>query len=269
MRRGEAPTPALPAGRWDDLDHVPRGTAPEKDLATGQLHEAGGGTYRVDEGMFVAKFAADGSVKITDGPNVNVHLALPTPKSLGRAATRWYYSDKGPNGAEGDTSMAKQIQAVAGSTTDPDDRSRTVIVPILAGGFDATDALMRAHGQDPYASRKLKVLDGTRDERVQIGNRHRAEQLKHATQLMQNNLDALWARSLDVRARKQALFELWDECVEAGDPALVEAGAAARRLVIGAIRAHLPATGPDAYTAAELAALARAKQSRAAFAPYD
>jgi hypothetical protein len=277
MRRGEAPRATLPAGRWDDLDHVPRGTAPEKDLATGILAPSGGGTYRSDQGVFVGKVSPDGSVKLTDSPNLNAHLALPSPKSLGNALSRWYGSDKGPTGQEGDTAMAKQLQVTSGATTDPvdpvttrnKDRATTVIVPILAGGFDTTDWLMRRHGQDPYASKKLAFLDSTRDERVQIGNRHRAEQLKQSPQLVQKTLDALWAATSDPEARKRALFELWDECAETGDPGLVAAGQAARRLVIGFIRGHLPAGAAGAFTPAELAAFARAKHSTAAFAPYE
>jgi hypothetical protein len=277
MRRGDAPRVALPAGRWDDLDHVPRGTTPEKDLTTGILQESGGGTYKSDQGVFVGKVRPDGSVKITDNPNLNVHLALPTPTSIGNALSRWYDSDKGPSAHGGDTALARQIQVTPGATTDPTDpvttrnkdRATTVVVPVLAGGFDTTDWLMRRHGQDPYASKKLAFLDSTRDERVQIGNRHRAAQLKQSPQLMQKNLDALWAATSDPEARKRALFELWDECVEAGDPTLVDAGQAARRLVIGYIRAHLPAGGAGAFTPAELAAFARAKRSTAAFAPYE
>ena len=219
----------------------------------------------------------DGSVKFTDSRNLNVHLALPTPKSIGRGLSSWYNSDKGQLGAEGDPALAKQIQVTAGATTDVSDpatgrlkdRAPTAIVPIISGGFDTTDWMMRRHGQDPYASKKLAFLDATRDERVQIGNRHRAEQLTHATQLMQHNLDALWAATEDLAARKRALFELWDECAETGDPDLVAGGQAARRLVIGAIRARLPAGSALAFTPAELAAFAREKQSKATFQPYE
>jgi len=277
MRGGEAPRAELPAGRWDDLDHAPRGTVPEKDRTTGILDASGGGTYKSDQGVFTGKVAPDGSVKLTDSRNLNVHLALPTPKSIGRGISSWYDSEKGQLGTEGDPALAKQIQVTSGATTDvPDpatgrlkDRAATAVVPVLAGGFDTTDWLMRRHGQDPYASKKLAFLDATRDERVQIGNRHRAEQLSHATQLMQHNLDALWAATQDLAARKRALFELWDECAETGDPDLVAGGQAARRLVIGAIRARLPAGSAVAFTPAELAAFAREKQSRAAFQPYE
>lgn len=277
MHRGDVPRPALLNGRWDDLDHVPRGTAPEKALTTGQLHESGGGTYKSEQGVFVAKVNPDGSVKLTDSPNLHVRLALPSPRALGRSLASWYDSDKGPYGAEGDTAMAKQLQVSSGATTDPadpvtprvKDRATTAIVPVLAGGFDITDWLMRRHGQDPYAHKKLAFLDATRDERAQIGNRHRAGELARSPVLVQKNLDALWAAIQTPHARKQALFELWDECAETGEDSVVAAGQAARRLVIGFIRAHLPAGSADAYTPAELARLARTRQSKAAFQPYE
>lgn len=64
------------------------------------------------------------------------------------------------------------------------------------------------------------------------------------------------------------MFELWDDCAEAGEPAIVEAGAAVRRMILGFIRAHLPAGAPDGFTAEELAALAAARHSHAVFQPY-
>jgi len=65
------------------------------------------------------------------------------------------------------------------------------------------------------------------------------------------------------------LFELWDECAETGDPDLVAGGQAARRLVIGAIRARFPAGSATAFTPAEIAAFARSQQSKATFQPYE
>jgi hypothetical protein len=277
MRHGELPRAVLPIGRWDDLDHAPRGTAPEKSAATGILQDSGGGTHRSDQGVFVGEVNRDGTVKITDSANLNVHVALPSPRAVGNGLSRWYDSDKGAHGTDGDTAMSKQLQVSSGAITDkpdPDkgnagDRTPTVVVPVLAGGFDVTDWLMRSHGADPYASKKLAFLDATRDERVQIGNRHRADQLAHASQLMQHNLDALSAAHLAPAARKRALFELWDECAEAGDARLVAAGQAARRLVIGFIRGHLPAGSAEAFTPDEIAGLARGQQSRAVFQPYE
>ncbi len=264
---------ALPTGRWDDLDHAPAGTAPTADphLETGKLAPSGHGRHRADEGVFTATVERDGSVSLKDRRNFQIHVALPRPRQLGRAIAAWYENDTRPVGTLGtvpaDGASRRQDQNVTGADTRPD-HGQTVA--IIGGGFDITDALMRRHGQDPYASKKLAFLDATRDERVMIGTRHRAAQLAQAPAHVQRNLDVLWATVSEPAARRRALFELWDECAEPGSDsdAIAEAGAAARRLVIGFIRARLPAGTPDAFTAAELAALNRGRSSRAAFAPY-
>jgi len=281
MRRGEAARDALRPRGFDDLDHVPRGTDAEKPVApSGQLSESGGGTHKAETSVFVADVKADGTVKFTDQPNASIHLALPRPRDVGRGVASWYTGEKGTFGEPlqpGDPALGKAFQASAGSPLDQPndasgnqgDRAPQVSVPVVGGGFDVNDWLTRRHGEDPYASRKLAMLDATRDERVQIGNQHRAAQLRRAPEIMQRNLAALWAATRDPAARKEALFELWDECLEDGDPGAAAAGAAARRLVIGFIRGHLPAGSPDAFTPAELARLARRKQSKAAFDPYE
>jgi hypothetical protein len=277
MRRPEAPRPTMFGGAYDPLDHVPRGTDAEPEIHTGILHESGGGTRRSDQKVFSADVKPDGTVTLSDARNVNVHVALPTLRELGQGLAGWYTADKGRFGETTDEGVSRYTQVTPGasaSTHDPvqpssDDRTPTVIVPVIAGGFDVNDWLMRGHGNDPYASRKLALLDATRDERAQIGGRHRSEQLKRATQLMLQNLEALWAATPDLAARKQALFELWDECAEAGTPELVEAGAAARRLVIGFIRGRLPAGSAGAFTPDEIARLARTQQSKLRFEPYE
>lgn len=268
LRRGRGPAVdlRLPAGTHDDLDRVPRGTGPAPVVpATGQLQDAGGGNRRSDQGPFVATVAPDGSVTLKDRRNFQIGRALPTPREIGIAISRWYYSDKGPDGQRGERTLASAV----GGSIDTGDQSEAMILPIARGGFDVTDAFMRGKGNDPYASKKLALLDSTRDERAQIGAAHREEQLRQTTQIVQRNLDRLWQQVTEPRARRAALFELWDEVVEAGDERVVEAGRAARRLVIGFIRARLPAGGPDAYTADELAALNRRRQSKTPFAPYD
>jgi hypothetical protein len=277
MRRGEAPSAALPFGRWDNLDHAPPGTEPVPDPGSGLLHDAGGGSYRSEQGGFDVTVQPDGAATLHDRPSFQGHLAVPTPRDLARSAARWITSDKGPRGTDGDTSLANQIQmssqatsAVEGpKTTWAPEPGKTAVVPVLAGSFDVSDWLMRRHGQDPYAARKLRALDATRDERVAIGKRHRAVELARAPGVLLRQLEALWASAVDLAGRKQGLFELWDDCAEAGDPELVAAAEAARRLIVDFIRAHLPVGSADAYTPAELAALARTRHSQAAFAPYE
>jgi len=275
---GDAPRPVLPVGKWDAIDHPPAGTSPEKPLArSGQLRESGGGTYRAETGELIGKVNPDGTVVLTDKPSASISFRLPTRTDIGRGITSWYEADKGTFGADADPALAKQVRVTSGASTDPQDpvtnrnadRVNTVVAPILGGKLELTDWLMRRAGIDPYASKKLAMLDATREERAQIGSKHAAEQLKRTAQLVKVNLDALWAATQDPQARKQALFELWDECVEAGDATAVEAGQAARRMVIGFIRGRIPAGGPGAFTPAELEAIARTKHSKAAFTPYE
>jgi len=133
--------------------------------------------------------------------------------------------------------------------------------------FDATDALMRAHGEDPYAAQKQKFLDDTREERFQIGKRYEHQQLARSAELAQQTLTWIWSQTTDTRERKQAVFELWDACAESGDDELVTGGKAARAMIVGYIRAHL--AGADAYTPAELAELNAHRASAATFAPYE
>ena len=120
---------------------------------------------------------------------------------------------------------------------------------------------MRSYGDDPYARAKMRFLDRTRPERIAIGTRYRAEQLAHAPQLMLANIERAWATIRDPEARQQALFDLWDDCAETGEPAVVEAGAAARALVLGIIHARVT------YTPADLVRLNAQRRSTARFEP--
>jgi hypothetical protein len=129
--------------------------------------------------------------------------------------------------------------------------------------FDVTDWAMRSHDIDPYASAKLKMLDDTRDERVAIGTRYRKELLAHSVELVQGEIAYVWANTPDPVARKRALFELWDDCAETGDAAVVEGGRAVRAFVVGFIRSKVT------YTADELAQLNAHRRSKLPFAPYS
>jgi len=140
-------------------------------------------------------------------------------------------------------------------------------VPIAGGAMDLTAYLMRKfHVGDPYASRKRKLLDDTIDERAQQGGAYRAEQLSRSAELMRANLDQL--RAATPTELREALFELWDECAE-GEGPTGEAGTRARAMVIGWIRARLPAGSAGAYTPAEIAALDARRSSTQHFAPYE
>jgi hypothetical protein len=285
MRKARLPrlVAGVPTGSWDDTTNATSHDATEATAVepSGRLHPDGGGTFRSDLGAVTAKVARDGSVTLTDKRNLKLSVPVPSPQRIGNAIARWYRDDTKPVGTLGPSEATKPRlpgDHATGQDTRPD-HGQTV--PVVGGSFDVTDALMRRKGYDPYASQKLAYLDATRDERVQLGRAHRREQLRRATELMQANLDEAYRSLRDPRALRQALFELWDECEETGeagpgetgrgnvDGELVEASRRARQLVIGFIRAKLPAGSPDAYTAAELARLNRMRRSRAPFTPYE
>ena len=128
---------------------------------------------------------------------------------------------------------------------------------------------MRKAGIDPYASAKRQWLDKTRDERARIAMANRKEDLARAPEFMRRNLAWAWNKTMtDPEARKQALFELWDDCAETGDDDLVTAGTAARTYLVGFIRAHLGPGSPGAFTADDLARLNAHRRSKATFEPY-
>jgi hypothetical protein len=133
--------------------------------------------------------------------------------------------------------------------------------------YDPTEILMNRHNMDPYASNKKKFLDGTREERYEIGKVYKEKQLAQSAVLAQKNLAYLWAKTTDTAERKEALFEMWDECAETGADSLVAGGTAARKMIAGFIRGHLK--DATAYTATELAAFNAKKKSSAVFDPYN
>lgn len=284
MRR--APSPRIAVRGWDDLENVPKGTEPEKDISTGKLAPNSGSTHKSDQGAFVAKVNKDGSVKLRDKRNFNIHLTLPSAKDIGDMFQAWYYDPNKPVGTLGppnvpkrranltreDVSGAERLDnddsSVNGEVRGPTSPSDSGGLPIAAGGFDITDAFMRGRGVDPYASKKLAFLDSTRDERVQIGARYKSAQLAQVAQIVKKNLARIWAATNDPQQRKQALFEMWDECVESGSEEVVVAANTARKIIIGFARANFPAGSDHAFTEAEIAACNRAKQSHATFSPY-
>ena len=269
MRRPGAPKVELPTFEWDP-DMAP-GPPPPPDPTTGQLRDSGNGTRKSDQGPFVAKVGRDGTVKLKDKKNFNIRFALPSPKQLGRVIGDWYMDPNKPVGTLPPDHIETGPVLNGGESSSADkkaDHGDVAGVPIVAGGFDVSDAFMRSHGQDPYASKKLKFLDSTRDERVQIGMKHRSEQLAKASEIMRGNLERVWRSIGDPAARREALFELWDEVVETGGAEMVAAGVQVRGLVIGWIRARLPQGSADAYSTDELARLNAKRTSKTPFAPY-
>ena len=153
------------------------------------------------------------------------------------------------------------IEVAPDGTVDIDDKPNWQQKSLFHAEFDVTDALMRSQGMDPYAAYKMKVLDETREERVEMGKRYRTQQLARSREIMNRNIARLVGSTTDPDTLKQGLFELWDDCAEMGSDELVVAGKAAREQVIAYIRGHL------SYSPEEVAHLNKRRRSRVPFAP--
>jgi hypothetical protein len=85
-------------------------------------------------------------------------------------------------------------------------------MPSLAFGIDITDELMRAHGEDPYADIKRKLLASTLEERQRMADVYRRETLAAALVGLRSYLRLLAADSHRSHAEKRRLLrELADE----------------------------------------------------------
>lgn len=253
-----------PSQQW--IDEFLRQSKPLEPAVTptGELQARGNGQHRSNQGTFTLDVDKEGTADITDEPNLRVGSALPGRRDIGNALSRW---SKDPFH---DADAARRQQPGGYKALGDDEKpTSSNIVGLPMASFDLTDSLMRRHGQDPYASKKLQALDATRDERAQIGAAHRHEQLAHATQLMKAALERVWASNLDLPAKKRAVFELWDDCAETGADDLIEATRQGRLSLIGFVNAKLPPGSATAFSADELAQLNAHRQSHATFAPYS
>jgi len=270
-------------------EHIAAGGEPLHDRAreSGRVENVPGGGGVIHDRVTTVAIERDGTAHFSDKPDIDVHFHSPIPHldfkadmaALGDALEDWYRDPYAGTRYGPSTDLSEANHAVAGMCDtwgDPgcDDplapesekraRSRQDVGSVgIHGSADLTAYLYRklAH-TDPYASRKLRLLDDTRAERVERGAVFRAEQAARSAELMQRTLEQLWASTPDPAARRTALFELWDDCADD------EAGARARAMVTGWIRAKLPAGSPDAYTTDELAALGARTTSPRAFEPY-
>lgn len=264
------------------------GGAPRDEIhKSGKLESQPGGRAVIHDRVTTVSVEQDGTAHFDDEKYIDPQFHLPIPKiwevdrmrrELGHALTEWYKDPEAGKRFGPTSELPRHLLAAPGAcdswgSTMCDDplapkieqlvrERKKVLGGFLGGPIDITAWLHRKYVGDPYASRKRKLLDDTREERVAMGLAHRAEQRARSAEIMRGNLERLWARVTDPIARRAALFELWDECGED------EAGNRARAAVIGWIRARLPAGSAGAYTDAELRALDGHRTSRAAFAPY-
>lgn len=151
------------------------------------------------------------------------------------------------------------------------------------------DILSAAAGQDPYARLKAALLKATFEMRLGMAVDFQKRQLDKRLSRLDNELDKIWTdERRNLGARKELLFQRWDECDEPDDTAAqaelpgfgaVEsseldqarqsAAASARKRILKFIRERAPKGSAEAFTAAELADMNRRRASKQKFDPYD
>jgi hypothetical protein len=265
---------------------------PGEPTITGKLESTPGGGAVVHDAVTTMTVERDGNVTFADKPDIDLQFHLPIPdlldvegirQDLGRELTTWF---KDPYAATKFGSMSEVSRvwtAVPGACNsygdlwcddelapqaekDAREQERTG-GSIFGGNMDISAYLQRKLVGDPYASRKLKLLDDTRDERVARGTVFRNQQLLRSAELVRRTLVQLWTREADPAKRRAVLFELWDDCDEGpGDRG--RAGQRARSMILGWIGARLPRGSAGAFTDEEIRRLDAGRSSKQPFAPY-
>lgn len=147
--------------------------------------------------------------------------------------------------------------------------SETYGIPVLAGRFDVTDAVMASLGETLYPYRKMKLMDESREARSEMAAESKTQDLQQALKNYKKHMRWVWNHpDLSVRMRRKALFLLWDECAETGSEAVVASAKSIRAMTLAFVRKHLPQSSELAYTDEELQEYNRSRRSSAAFSPY-
>jgi len=148
---------------------------------------------------------------------------------------------------------------------EPNIRLRT-----LGASFDATDAILRWLGQDPYLSDKLAMMDETRPERIRMRRAFNKTNMEAALGELPHYLARIWnEKSWTPATRRAILFALWDEAAEQGNELARQGGAHARTLIVHFVAANLPPGSPNSFTPDELVAFNADRASVTHFSPYD
>lgn len=262
---------------------------PAETHHSGKLENAPNGEAVIHDRVTTMTIERDGHAHFADKKDIDLKIKLPIPHidveamrhDLGNLLTEWYADPYASTKFGRTADLPTHLIAAPGACDqwgsiwcdDPLAPGREKYAreqkktngSLLGGAADITAYLHRKYIGDPYASRKLKLLDDTRDERVARGAAFRDQQLVRSAELIARNIAR--AAQLSGRERRIALFELWDECSE-GDDVEGHAGQRARAQVIGWIRAHLPKGSADAFTDEEIAELAARRTSHQPFEPY-
>ncbi len=136
----------------------------------------------------------------------------------------------------------------------------------LSGGFDITDLLMRAKGNDPYRAEKKAFLDTTEGMRKKMAQAALKERMLASLGGLPAQLDEIWRNPrTPPMERRRLLYETWRDAA-ASEAEIGDSAKEACSIVENYVRRYLPPGGEDSYTDGELERLNRGQRWK--FQPY-
>ncbi len=138
----------------------------------------------------------------------------------------------------------------------------------LSYQIDVTDQVMRALGDDPYGYQKNKIRLQTRALRAKMAKAACSARFKDSLAGLRGQLGQIWAdTSKSHESRRTLLFQLWDECVEQGDPELLQYARMARETIYAFVQRELPQGSEFGFREEELKRLNQGRHSKSYFEP--
>ncbi|MBL4686786.1 MAG: hypothetical protein JKY37_19470 [Nannocystaceae bacterium] len=218
--------------------------------ALGLSVQADGGLLYVDPGLrFKARIATDGSVTFAD------RWRRPTKRKRGRKRERGRCCGAPPGG----TAPAANVLLGA---------------PVSG----PTEWALAVRGHDPNAAAKAAFLARTATLRTALAKSAMRQDMRHALDTLEHNLQLLWEDGELPEARKRSLvFARWDALAS---PAAVARSASdldrlrasygdrARRRIEAFVRRRLPTGSGREFTVTELSRLNAGRRSQRQFIPY-
>lgn len=291
-----APSDAPAASASTDVPAAPPPTLttlpPLRPEADGTLR------YTDPQGRFTAIIGTDGRVEFRDRAQARFGLGVFIRNEFlaGAAAVQWIRAMVGATGRRG----SYEGLGYETGTPDLDDRFTRVEdgmekappspfrygpVAILAGVHGKigglSDLLLR-QDQRRHADAKRAFLEQTASLRAQMAARIERDRRRAAFMASRAELRAIWNdEGLSAAARRQMLFEWWDDCDEGPlrlaldddmwrlqDTERIQDAERMRRQIEAFVRRVAPSGSPEAFTAAELRRLNAHRRSRQRFTPY-
>lgn len=255
------------------LPRLPRGYRPAAgERITPELirHADGSYEHRNRDAGFAATIHPDGTVTFRDIVRVKIHSS----KILDYMRGKPQPTDDERFNAKPNTLLHRGAQT--DTKHDPSiDNGGYGAAPIMFGVGAQIGGLADWLTKGSQSRARHDFLVNTATLRARLRAETQRARERQAIAELGATMRAIWADTTkDASARRRALFELWDDCAEAGeaasaeDVARAEAGAKARRVIEAFVRRTAAASTANAFTASELARLNAARRSVARFDPY-